>query len=402
VPDRHALTERLADRLTVQNELHDPRWRQALHEVPRHLFAPPVAWANPDGPAAGYPIDRAQDEDRWWDAVYSDTSLITQIDDGTGDLTKGEGLASSSCSAPGVVCVFLEELRLEDHDRVLEIGTGAGWTAGLLSWRVGDANVTSIEIDPVLSEQAGKNLAVAGFSPHLVVGDGAFGHPETAPYDRVHVACAVADIPYAWVGQCRPGGVIVLPWSPGYGYGWMTRLHVTGDGRAIGRFPGRAGYMVMRSQRPVSGAAFDFVHGDHEESTTRLDPRRLVADSDAADLAIAALVPGVQTRLYYGEGAQADECTFWILDRSTREGSWASVDYEPGRAEFVVQQHGDRHLWDEVESAYMRWLSWGRPGLDRFGLALSPDGQQVWLDSPDRVLMPIHPGRLDDHGPGGD
>jgi hypothetical protein len=157
---------------------------------------------------------------RRWDAVYSDASLNTQIDDGTGDLTKGEGLASSSCSAPGVVWVFLEELRLEDHIRVLEIGTGTGWTAGL----------------------AGRG------------------------------------------------------------------------------------------------------HERHQHrNSTRLDPRRLVADSEA-DLAIAAPVPGVQTRLYYGEGDQADECTFWILDRNTREGSWASMDHVPGRGSFVVRQYGDRHL----------------------------------------------------------
>jgi protein-L-isoaspartate O-methyltransferase len=388
MPDPADLTARLAEQLERQGELHEPIWRAALHAVPRHLFAPDVAWANPDGPAAGYPVDRRTDEDRWWNAVYSDTSLITQIDDGVGDVTKGEGLASSSCSAPGVVCVFLEELRLEGHNRVLEIGTGTGWTAGLLSWRVGGANVTSIEIDQALSEQAAKNLATAGFSPRLVVGDGADGVPDAGPFDRVHVACAVAEIPYAWVEQTRPGGILVLPWSPGYGYGWLARLHVTGDGTAVGRFPGRAGYMLMRSQRPTLGAAFDFVHGNPDETVTRLDPRRLVADSDAADLAIAATVPGVQTRLYVDEDGNSGEATFWVLERGTQRGSWASVDYVPGRDEFVIQQYGERRLWDEVEAAYWRWMSWGRPERDRFGLTVSPVGQRVWLDSPGIVLSP--------------
>ncbi|MDN3353047.1 hypothetical protein [Actinomadura sp. DC4] len=62
----------------------------------------------------GYPVDRAADEDGWWDAAYSDASLITRLYGGTGDVTTGEGLASSSCSAPGVVVTFLEELRLEE------------------------------------------------------------------------------------------------------------------------------------------------------------------------------------------------------------------------------------------------------------------------------------------------
>lgn len=280
------------------------------------MFAPPIAWADPDGPADGSPVSRSEDEGRWWGAVYSDTSLITQIDDGTGDLTTGEGLASSSCSAPGVVVTFLERLRPEDCDRVLEVGTGTGWTAGLSSWRVGEENVTSVEIDTGLSEQAAKNLAATGHAPRLIAGDGAAGFPERAPYDRVQAACAVAQIPYAWVEQTRPGGIIALPWSPGYGYGWLTRLHVMNDGTAVGRFPSRAGYMLMRSQRPVLGATNEFVHGEPEETVTRLDPRRLVVDSDAADLAIAAMVPGVQTRMYYGRQARP-----YRLRRPTARGT---------------------------------------------------------------------------------
>lgn len=56
---------------------------------------------------------------------------------------------------------------LEDHDRVLEVGTGTGSTAARLSWRVGERNVISVEVDAELSEQAGKTLAAAGYAPRL-------------------------------------------------------------------------------------------------------------------------------------------------------------------------------------------------------------------------------------------
>jgi protein-L-isoaspartate O-methyltransferase len=127
----------------------------------------------------------------------------------------------------------------------------------------------------------------AGYTPRLIAGDGADGCGDGAPYDRVQAAGAVAEIPYAWVEQCRPGGIIVTPFSPGYGYGWLTRLHVLPDGTAVGGFPGRAGYMLMRSQRPVG--------------------------------------------LYFDETGATGECTFWVLERDTRDGSWASVDYVPVR-----------------------------------------------------------------------
>ncbi|GAA0339072.1 methyltransferase domain-containing protein [Actinoallomurus spadix] len=374
----------LCEDLAAAGYLTRTEWREALHAVPRHLFVPGRAWAEPNGPEPGFLIDRNIDEAAWWDAVYADNAIITQRDDGATDVAE-DGVPTSSCSAPATVVEFLEALQPEDRNRVLEIGTGTGWTAALLAHRVGAGNVVSVEVDPDVSGQAAKNLTGTALTPRLIVGDGTFGFEEGAPFDRVHVAVGVAEVPFAWVEQTRPGGVIVAPYMPGYGFGWLARLHVLGDGTAVGRFPGMAGYMMLRGQRPVRGPAGEFVHGDFTESTTRLDPRR-VAEDHSADLAISAMVPGIQRRIYYGEGEEADECTVWILERDIREGSWASVDYVPGDAEFVVQQHGERRLWDEVETAYLRWLSWGRPGLDRFGLTVSPGGRRVWLDAPERIV----------------
>lgn len=378
---------KLCDHVTAAGYLTRPEWREALHAVPRHLFTPARAWAEPNGPGAGFLIDRGVDEAAWWDAVYADTAIITQRDDGATDIAEG-GAPTSSCSAPATVVEFLEALQPEDCNRVLEIGTGTGWTAGLLGHRVGMDNVVSVEIDRGVSEQAAKNLAAAGLAPRLVVGDGARGFPDAAPFDRVHVAVGVAEISYAWVEQTRPGGVIVLPFMPGWGFGWLARLHVLDDGRAVGSFPGFAGYMMLRGQRPTCRAVSDLPQAGLDETATRLDPRRVTADY-AADLYIAAAVPGVQTRIFSGEGDEAEECTLWILEPGA-EGSWASVDYVPGAAEFVVQQYGARRLWDEVEAAYMRWLSLGRPGRERFGLTVSAAGDQaVWFDSPGHVLRRV-------------
>jgi protein-L-isoaspartate(D-aspartate) O-methyltransferase len=381
--DLAARIDRLCDRLTADGDLLDPVWRAAFHAVPRHLFVPERAWAAPNGPGPGFLIDRTADPVTWWDAVYSDAAIITQRADGTADVADA-GEPSSSCSAPGTVAEFLSHLAPEDHNRIMEVGTGTGWTAALLSYRVGAGNVTSIDIDPTVSEIAAKNLSGTGLAPRLFVGDGTLGLPEGAPFDRVHVAAGVTDIPYAWVEQTRPGGVIVLPFAPGWGFGWLARLHVLGDGTAVGAFPGFAGYMPLRGQRVPWRSLSGLPKDGMVESATRLDPRRLRADS-AADLFLAATVPGVRTYLYYGEGAEADECTLWLVE-SGDEGAWASVDYVPGRDEFLVQQQGARRLWDEAERAYLRWLAMGRPAYDRFGLTVSPDGRQIWIDSPERAL----------------
>lgn len=382
--DLAARTERLADQLQDAGHLTDPRWRQALHEVPRHLFVPDVALADPnDQEPNEYPVDRAADPERWWAAVATDTVLVTQVDDGNGDVTARQGRASSSNSAPGAVFPMLEQLQAHDHQRVLDIGTGTGWTAALLSWRVGAANVTTIEIDPGLAEQARKNLQAAGYQPRLIVGDGATGHRRGAPYDRVHVTFAVERVPWAWIDQTRPGGVILTPYTTGYAFGHLARLVATGHGSAVGRFPQSAGFMMMRSQRHLRGEAASFIHHENQAAifSTFLDPRTLAWEPHGADLAIGERVPGCQSRLIQSADVTG-ACTFYLFETRTREGSWARAEFRPGRSRLPVAQYGPRRLWDEVEEAYSWWIEAGRPDRDRFGMTVTADDQWVWLDHP--------------------
>ncbi|SEG87848.1 protein-L-isoaspartate(D-aspartate) O-methyltransferase [Thermomonospora echinospora] len=374
-----ARIERMADRLAAAGYLTRPQWRQAMRAVPRHLFAPGRAWCVPDGPGDAYGIDADADPARWWEAVYSDAAVIIQVDDGRGDPGTGDGAWTSSLSAPGAVAAFLELLAPRDHDRVLEIGTGPGWTAGLLSERLGAGNVVSIEVDPAVADLAAANLHAAGYEPTLVAGDGADGWADGAPYDAVHVTCGVTTVPYTWVEQTRPGGTIVLPWMPEYIGGYKVRLTV-GDGRATGRFHGPASYMMLRSQR--GGPLTEPDHGIEEEGT-RVDPRAVTGDSYGADIAITAMLPDVAAV----EDATGDGRYALVL-ADTVGTSWARVEHRPGRREHLVRHAGPRPLWDEVTDAYLRWVGWGSPGRDRFGLTVDPHGQVVWRDDPANVITP--------------
>jgi protein-L-isoaspartate O-methyltransferase len=375
-PER--LRYRLAEQLIAAGDLTGA-WRAVFEGVPRHLFAPPRGWVRPDGDGSGYAIDRAGDPGAWWAAVYSDAGIITQVDDGRGDPGSGQGSYTSSLSAPGAVFQALRYLYVQDGHRVLDIGTGTGWTAALLSQRVGEKNVTSIEIDPMVAQDAAKNLGDAGFQPRLVIGDGADGRPEGAPYDRVHVTCGVRAVPYAWVEQSRPGGIIVAPWNPGWAYGHLLRLVVAGD-HAVGELVGSARYMMMRSQRHPRPRR----EGTQpQESVTLLDPRSVVLDSYGCDVALAALLPGVVSAYDHGEGGEL-QLRMW-----DGGSSWATAEYVPGRREFPVLQHGARRLWEETAEAYLTWIGWGRPDRTRFGLTVTADGQHMWRDTPDRRVSPL-------------
>lgn len=359
--------EVLADTLAGNGELTDQAWRAALHAMPRHLFVPAVAWAYPyQGP--GYRIDRERDPESWWDAAYADQSIITQIDDGAAEAGGGDGTYTSSLSAPGVVVEFLELLAPHDGDRVLEIGTGTGWTAGLLAARVGAENVISIEIDPALHAQAAANLERAGHAPRLVLGDGARGWAEGAPYDRVQVTAGVRAVPYSWVEQVRPGGMIVFPWMPYFEPGHKVCLTVGGDGAAVGRLAGGARYMMIRDQRMPAAPKYE---GGYRKRAALVDPRRILRAGYGADVTIAGCLPDVAVTL---GNAEPFEAWAWTAD------SGAHVVGSD------VEQFGARDLWDELEAAFFRWLSWGEPERRRFGLTVTPQGQHVWLDGPDKVI----------------
>lgn len=368
--------ETLADLLGLTD------WRDAMLSVPREAFVPATGMACPEG-GSPYPIDRQARPDEWRRAVYSDASIITQRDDGNGDpLDISTGLASSSISAPGIAFEFLEMLQPRDYDRVLEIGTGTGYTTAVLSARLGAENVTSIEVDAAVAAQATLNLKAAGHTPHLVVGDGAVGCPERAPYDLVHVTCGIAEIPYAWVEQTRPGGVIVAPWQPGRGHGLKLRLRVAGDA-AYGRFSGTCGYMMLRSQR--AELRWQANHHDQAEvTTTQLDPRTVDQAGEGAALVAVARAPGVGV---FREAEEDGSFSLLLFEVGDPEGSWAACDYEPGKAEFEVTQYGARRLWDELADAYLWWVAAGQPDYQRFGLTVASDGQQhIWLDRPGNVL----------------
>ncbi|WP_271217041.1 protein-L-isoaspartate O-methyltransferase family protein [Streptosporangium carneum] len=383
--DVQAMAGRLADDLRGRGLLGDERWARALAEVPRDLFAPMSAWAKPDRwNETGYPIDIATDSAAWWEAVYSDAAIIIQSDDGDTDPAAGKGQSSSSVSAPGVVFPFLELLAPHKGDRILEIGTGSGWTASLLSWWAGADNVTSIEVDPAVAAGAAANIEAAGFTPHLVVGDGLKGCPERAPFDRVHVTAGVADIPAAWIEQTRPGGVIVLPWQPGGATGHKLRLTVIDDSTAVGSFHGRANYMMVRSQR--SDHVWNSHHSeDAETSATRLHPRTVVTADLGAHLAGVALAPGVDWLVI----SEPDGYSLLLQEMGNPEGSWAACDAVPGADDFQVTQYGSRRLWDEVADAYLKWVSWGSPSADRFGLTVEAKGNRLWLNRPDGMWWPL-------------
>lgn len=175
--DQHlAKDTMLRDHLAARG-VRDVRVLDAFRHVPREAFMPPGREAE----------------------AYSDAPTAI-----------GHG---QTISQPFIVAFTMEALRLAPTDRVLEVGTGSGYSAALLAEVAGE--VHTIERLPALADGARQRLTRLGYDRVFVhTGDGSLGWPEAAPYDAIAVAAAGPSVPNALLSQLRVGGRLVIPVGP--------------------------------------------------------------------------------------------------------------------------------------------------------------------------------------------
>ncbi|MCD6210649.1 protein-L-isoaspartate O-methyltransferase [Methanosarcinales archaeon] len=150
---------------------------EAMNRVKRHLFVPPELR----------------------DQAYGDYPLPI-----------GGG---QTISAPHMVAMMCEYLKLEKGDKVLEIGAGSGYHAAVIAELIGtEGRVYTVERLPLLVDFSTRNLRDAGYKNVVVVsGDGTLGLPEHAPFDKICVTCAAPSVPPPLLEQLKIGGKMVIP-----------------------------------------------------------------------------------------------------------------------------------------------------------------------------------------------
>ncbi|MET8544641.1 ATP-grasp peptide maturase system methyltransferase [Kitasatospora sp. NPDC004799] len=370
----------LADRLEKAGVLKTPKWRAAVEAVPREEFLNPGVFLPMEGgrwrPATALGTDPAE----WAEIAYSDESLTTQLD---GHLTADQspapvtGSPTSSSTMPVTVVDMIERLDVEDGHRVLEIGTGTGYSSALMCHRLGEDNVTTVEVDPDVAARADAALEAVGFSTWTVTGDGLLGHPRRAPYDRVIATCAVSRIPYTWIRQTKPGGIVLTTvGSWGYGTG-LAKVVVSDDGTAEGRIVDRSSFMQARSQAAVP------IAGDLSARTAYPDSER---PAEVPPTILGEWMPAFIAQLA-SPGAQ-------LVRATTDDGAQLLHLFDPDResfAEFIaegetwtVRQGGPLALWDVIERALLAWQAAGSPDITAVQLRITERTHTYWIgDDPE-------------------
>ncbi|MBM9624112.1 ATP-grasp peptide maturase system methyltransferase [Streptomyces zhihengii] len=366
----------LAERLTKAGVLSTPRWREAVEAVPRELFLHPGVFLPAEGGWRPVTAD-GTDPDAWAQIAYRDESLTTQLDGHlTADQASGTvtGSPTSSSTTPVTVVDMLEELNVEDDHQILEIGTGTGYSAALMCHRLGEDNVTTVEVDPDVAARADTALETAGYSTWTVTGDGLLGHPRRAPYDRVIATCAVRRIPYTWIRQTKPGGVVLATVGGSWHYGTgLAKVTVATDGTAEGQIIGRSSFMQARSQAEVP------IAGDLSARTAYADSER---ETELPPLLLEEWMPAFLTQLA-APGTHFTRAT-------SKEGNRLLYLFNPDRESFAsfvqsgdawtVRQGGPVALWDTVEQTLTTWRDAGRPDITAVRLRVTKQAHTYWID----------------------
>jgi protein-L-isoaspartate(D-aspartate) O-methyltransferase len=200
VDDNARLRDNMVTQQLIKRHIEEPRVLQAMRDIPRHLFVPA----------------------RYRARAYEDMPLSIGYE--------------QTISQPLMVAMMTASLQLQGHERVLEIGTGSGYQAAILSRLA--VVVFSVERLPELAAQARATLATAEVvNVHVLVGDGSLGLPEHGPYEAIVVTAASPKIPPALIEQLQPGGRLVIPVGERHEQ-TLIRLTAANNGPQIERLGG--------------------------------------------------------------------------------------------------------------------------------------------------------------------
>ncbi|MDQ2706588.1 MAG: methyltransferase domain-containing protein [Actinomycetota bacterium] len=342
-------------------------------------------------------IDNAtSDHDEWLAAVYSDRTLATEL---TGiPAHNGHGVypqVTSSTTMPSLVMAMLEDLDVADDMRVLEIGTGTGYNAALLCERLGDRNITSIDIGAESVALAAVRLTEHGYRPHLVTGDGAAGVPERAPFDRIIATCGIDTVPAEWISQTRDGGKILANVLGPFNRHALVLLTVH-NGIASGPFLAQSGGSCPAAPTPPGHTTTPSrCHRAGKPPTSRpataastLGTR---SPTPPGGLLAQIHLHDVTGRTIHLDEHNPDENNLGTELATTDGRSWALVAHLPDQHGHLTRQAGPRRLWTELEQLHHTWTAHGRPGYQRFGLTIEAP-PLLWLDNPNTGHIRATPG----------
>lgn len=341
----------------------ESRWYKPVATTPRHTFVPHW-WARETSDGEG-PVwvrrEGAAEPEAWVRNAYADTTLVTRIGnhhadhaDTTTTLPRSsERRSTSSSTLPSLILTMYREAWIQDSSRLL-VTCGSGYGTALACARLGEEQVTSVDVDEYLVESAQARLAEAGHHPRVEVCDLTGDLPDGG-YDRIISTVALPSVPASWLQALAPGGRLVTTIA---NTGLVIVADRTPEGGAVGKVaPQAAGFMSVRHGEDYDDTFPEDLplwqtaqHAEGDSVTTSRFPLTYVPDTWDVRSTLELLAPGIDHRQHHGPG---DSRTLYMLHA---DGSWARATAPDRRTSPTVHQGGPRRLWDELDRV-RTWLA---------------------------------------------
>jgi protein-L-isoaspartate(D-aspartate) O-methyltransferase len=371
--------ERLVALLQERGAIRSPQVAQAFLRVPREAFVS-AFYQRETEPGMVWTLRSVAtvEPEQWMALVYHDEPLITKLDERTWPI--------SSSSAPSVMARMLEALDIQPGNRVLEIGTGTGYNAALLTHLTGDpALVTTVELDATLARRAERIVRVIAGSVCVQTGDGRVGEPSRAPYDRIIATASAGYLPRAWYAQLAPGGRLVMDLQGKQSASGFLVVEKSPSGdRARGHFwqPALCFMPLIDPTVPAESTRALFQQPCSEEITLEpASPLPAIFRDPAFRWFLQWFSPTLTVTQPFpvpGQDHKAivlkDEAHATILQLTQRaDGGWQG------------KQRGTHPLWTQVQQAYAHFLQHHQPEQERYEVRLDEQQAQLLIPGEDET-----------------
>ncbi|MBB5937864.1 methyltransferase domain-containing protein [Streptomyces zagrosensis] len=359
--------------LEDREDVKSPRLREAVIGTPRHVFLP-YYFENHGGAPTLWVARTETDGDAWLTPIYSNTTLVTELDPKTAKQVDGgwNGFPTSSSTQPGLVVRMLETLGIESEHDVLDAGLGTGYQAALIAHCLRDSRqlVTSDIGSTTLAQE---RMDTLGHNPTVIQAD-ATKWSWKRQFDRIVFSFGLPRVTDTIRQAIAPGGrVIANVFGPiSSALVVLDAKDAKEEGVLEGRFLAHGGsFMPARHER---SDAFEADLSSAAEGRTAVP----MADFDNYHFLflLAAHLPGVNLQYGIEEGQSMRRLVL-------PDGRWGEAVYvqEEG-AHPLFCELGDG-VWETVERVWSWWTDNGRPGWDEFGLTVAGDGtHRLWHQNP--------------------
>ena len=339
------------DMLRVAGGLKSAAVEAAFRAVPRHLFIERY-YAGGKRPRLIH-LDPRRPTRHQLQKIYFDSPLLSHRN------------PPSSTSQPSLVAGMLEALDVRPGSRVMEIGAGTGWNAGLIAHLASPrGRVDTIDIQAEVARLARRHLRLAGSrNARVHTGDGARGLPGRAPFDRIVTTVTVPEVFPAWIDQLKPGGILLatLAALPGESDCLLTRFHRRRDHLA-GDVVMLPGFMLFTGRHAVQPPPKQLLESLRERGSFKPSPpwkpwQEYLRRQRLVDIAFFATLEGMSFRSV-GPGS-------WLFSGPDLEGTCLVT---PDGCEAM----GSSDAWERLCEVFRGWIDLGAPSRQQCTIEVWP------------------------------